>query len=97
MTKTLLSMTKRCSKADEVTEEIHFPPYDANQLINILRQRTKKAFRADILNGDVVPLCSAFATQESVGTPSVGSVEDFGAYVVADPDEDDTSNADETR
>lgn len=46
-------------------EEIHFPPYDANQLRNILYQRSANAFRGDVLNGDVIPLCSAFAAQES--------------------------------
>ncbi|RBI58640.1 cell division control protein Cdc6 [halophilic archaeon] len=46
-------------------EEIHFPPYDAGGLRNILTQRAEKAFRDDVLNGDVIPLCSAFAAQES--------------------------------
>ncbi|WP_266080807.1 Cdc6/Cdc18 family protein [Haladaptatus caseinilyticus] len=46
-------------------EEIHFPPYDANQLRNILKQRAEKAFRDDVLDGDTIPLCSAFSAQES--------------------------------
>ncbi len=46
-------------------EEIHFPPYDAGGLRNILEQRAENAFRDDVLNGDVIPLCSAFAAQES--------------------------------
>lgn len=46
-------------------EEIHFPPYDANQLQNILQMRAEKAFRDNILDGDVIPLCAAFAAQES--------------------------------
>lgn len=46
-------------------EEIHFPPYDATQLRNILEQRAGKAFRDGTLSGDVIPLCSAFSAQES--------------------------------
>jgi cell division control protein 6 len=46
-------------------EEIHFPPYDATQLGNILAQRADKAFIEGVLEGDVVPLCAAFAGQET--------------------------------
>lgn len=46
-------------------EEIHFPPYDANQLQQILRKRSRPAFRDGVLESDVIPLCSAFAAQES--------------------------------
>lgn len=61
-------------------EEIHFPPYDATELGNILKQRASEAFhdtsatRRDdggyelesaVLDGDVIPLCSAFAAQDS--------------------------------
>lgn len=46
-------------------EEIHFPPYDANQLRNILYQRAEKAFVDDIFEDDVIPLCAAMAGQES--------------------------------
>lgn len=46
-------------------EEIHFPPYDANQLRNILYQRAEKAFVDGVLEEDVVPLCAAMAGQES--------------------------------
>jgi len=46
-------------------EEIHFPPYDANQLRNILYQRAEKAFVDDVLEDDVIPLCAAMAGQES--------------------------------
>lgn len=45
--------------------EIHFPPYDASQLKNILGQRSEKAFIDDVLEEDVIPLCAAFAGQES--------------------------------
>lgn len=61
-------------------EEIHFPPYDANELGNILKQRASEAFHettvqqredgefelsSDILEDDVIPLCAAFAAQDS--------------------------------
>ena len=45
-------------------EEIVFPPYDANQLRDILRHRAEVAFKADVLSDDVIPLCAAFAAQE---------------------------------
>ncbi|ELZ43392.1 cell division control protein 6 [Halorubrum coriense DSM 10284] len=61
-------------------EEIHFPPYDANKLGNILKQRASEAFHdttvqeredgefelsSGILEDDVIPLCAAFAAQDS--------------------------------
>lgn len=46
-------------------EEIHFPPYDANQLGAILKGRAEKAFQDGVLDDDVIPLCAAFAGQES--------------------------------
>ena len=46
-------------------EEIHFPPYDSPQLGNILEQRSAKAFQDGVLADDVIPLCAAFAAQES--------------------------------
>ncbi len=45
-------------------EEIVFPPYDANQLRDILQHRADIAFKADALTDDVIPLCAAFAAQE---------------------------------
>ncbi|QLC35729.1 AAA family ATPase (plasmid) [Halarchaeum sp. CBA1220] len=42
--------------------DVYFPDYDANQLQEILRNR-KDAFREDALQGDVIPLVSAFAAQ----------------------------------
>lgn len=44
--------------------ELHFPPYDANELQNILEKRAALAFKDGILEGDVVPLCAAFAAQD---------------------------------
>ncbi|WP_435362350.1 orc1/cdc6 family replication initiation protein [Haloarchaeobius sp. DFWS5] len=43
--------------------ELFFPPYDANQLREIMRNRAD-AFREDVLTDDVIPLCAAFAAQE---------------------------------
>ncbi len=45
-------------------EEIVFPPYDANQLRDILEHRADIAFKPDILSEDVIPLCAAYAAQE---------------------------------
>ncbi|WP_136716921.1 Cdc6/Cdc18 family protein [Halorientalis salina] len=45
-------------------EEIVFPPYDANQLRDILQHRSEVAFENDALTDDVIPLCAAFAAQE---------------------------------
>ena len=44
--------------------EIIFPPYNAEQLKDILEQRSSMAFRLNALAEDVIPLCSAFAAQE---------------------------------
>ena len=45
-------------------EEIVFPPYDANQLRDILEHRSDVAFKESALSEDVIPLCAAFAAQE---------------------------------
>jgi len=45
-------------------EEIVFPPYDANQLRDILDHRAEGAFNDGTLGEDVIPLCAAFAAQE---------------------------------
>ena len=45
-------------------EEIVFPPYDANQLRDILQHRADVAFEGEALTEDVIPLCAAFAAQE---------------------------------
>lgn len=46
-------------------KEILFPPYNANQLRSILEPRAEKAFHGGVLADDVVPLCAAFAAQDS--------------------------------
>ena len=45
-------------------EEIVFPPYDANQLRDILEARAEIAFKDSALTDEVIPLCAAFAAQE---------------------------------
>ncbi len=45
-------------------EEIIFPPYDANQLRDILQERAKTAFKPSVLEETVIPLCAAYAAQE---------------------------------
>jgi cell division control protein 6 len=43
---------------------IIFPPYDANQLRDILSQRAELAFKLGVVEETVIPLCSAYAAQE---------------------------------
>jgi cell division control protein 6 len=45
-------------------ENIVFPPYDAHELQDILRDRADLAFHEGILEPSVIPLCSALAAQE---------------------------------
>jgi cell division control protein 6 len=45
--------------------EIHFQPYDANQLRRILEQRSGEAFLGDVLSDEVIPLCAALAAQDT--------------------------------
>lgn len=45
-------------------EEIHFAPYDANQLRSILERRAEQAFKKGVLEDDVIPLCAANAAQD---------------------------------
>lgn len=44
--------------------EIEFAPYNADQLTTILERRAERAFVEGALDGDVIPLCSAFAAQD---------------------------------
>lgn len=46
-------------------EEIHFPPYDADELRSILGDRAEKAFHDGVCSEDVVPLAAAVAAQDS--------------------------------
>ena len=45
-------------------EEIIFPPYNAEQLKDILEQRGKLAFYDGVLDDEVIPYCAALAAQE---------------------------------
>lgn len=45
-------------------EEIIFPPYNAEQLKDILYARAEMAFEHDMLTDSVIPLCAAFAASE---------------------------------
>lgn len=44
--------------------EIEFAPYNAEKLTSILERRAERAFVDDVLDDDVIPLCSAFAAQD---------------------------------
>lgn len=45
-------------------EEIIFPPYDADQISDILMERAEIAYKNGVLEEMVIPLCAAFAAQE---------------------------------
>ena len=45
-------------------ENMIFPPYDAGELQDILKQRVDIALKPDTIDADVIPLCSALAAQE---------------------------------
>ncbi|AGK61424.1 ORC complex protein Cdc6/Orc1 [Archaeoglobus sulfaticallidus PM70-1] len=45
-------------------EEILFPPYNAEQLRDILMQRAELAFYDNVLDPEVIPYCSAIAAHE---------------------------------
>ncbi len=44
--------------------DIMFSPYNANQLRDILYQRSEKAFNPGVLEDTIIPLCAAYAAQE---------------------------------
>ena len=45
-------------------EKMVFPPYNAEQLRDILSQRARLAFDENVLEASVIPLCAALAAQE---------------------------------
>lgn len=45
-------------------EELVFPPYNALQIQNILRQRSAKAFKQDVLGGGIIEKCAAYAAKD---------------------------------
>ncbi|MBI2661755.1 orc1/cdc6 family replication initiation protein [Candidatus Woesearchaeota archaeon] len=45
-------------------EEIVFPPYNAYQIQNILRERAKVAFKEDVISPGVIEKCAAHAARE---------------------------------
>lgn len=45
-------------------EEILFPPYNATQLHDILKQRAEVGFLPNVLSEEVIPKCAALAAQE---------------------------------
>lgn len=46
-------------------KDIIFHPYDANQLRDILYQRSKLAFIPGVLDDSVIPLCAAYAARQN--------------------------------
>jgi len=51
-------------KSSMALNNITFPPYNANQLVEILNDRANLAFHDGVLEEMTIPLCSAFAAQE---------------------------------
>jgi len=45
-------------------EELIFPPYNAEQLKDILKSRSERAFLEGVVNDEVISLCAAFAARE---------------------------------
>ncbi len=45
-------------------EEIVFPPYDAEQLFDILKQRAEQAFQEGVIDDSVISYCAALAARE---------------------------------
>lgn len=45
-------------------EEVVFPPYNANQLRDILEERARMSFCEGVLADGVIPLCAAYAARE---------------------------------
>ena len=45
-------------------EEIVFPPYNAEQLLDILKQRAEKAFQPGVIEHSVLAYCAAIAARE---------------------------------
>lgn len=52
-------------KSSLCEQEIHFPAYDAGELRQILQQRAEVAFRDDVLETDVIPLCAAYGAKDA--------------------------------
>jgi cell division control protein 6 len=46
-------------------EEIFFPPYNAEQLYTILKQRAEKAFHPGVIDDSVISYCAALAAREN--------------------------------
>lgn len=52
-------------KSSLCENEIHFPAYDANDLIAILQQRADVAFHDGVLDDGVIPLCAAYGAKDA--------------------------------
>ncbi|KAF5413964.1 MAG: ORC1-type DNA replication protein [Candidatus Methanogaster sp.] len=46
-------------------EELIFPPYNADQLADVLQQRADMAFQSGVIDKDVISLCAALAAREN--------------------------------
>ncbi len=61
---TLIDLLDPRVKSSLGEEEIVFPPYNAEQLKDILEKRAFEAFYDGVLEAEVIPLCAALAARE---------------------------------
>ncbi|WP_120247009.1 orc1/cdc6 family replication initiation protein [Halopiger aswanensis] len=52
-------------KSSLCEEELQFPAYDAQELIEILQQRADVAFHDDVLDSGVIELCAAYGAKDA--------------------------------
>jgi cell division control protein 6 len=62
---TFIELLDQRVKSSFGEKEIKFPPYNADQLKDILAERAVKAFNDSALDDAVIPLCVAFAAQRN--------------------------------
>ncbi len=52
-------------KSSLCEEELQFPAYDAQELIEILEQRAAVAFHDDVIDDGVIELCAAYGAKDA--------------------------------
>jgi cell division control protein 6 len=52
-------------KSSLCEEELQFPAYDANELVEILSQRAQVAFHESVINNGVIKLCAAYGAKDA--------------------------------
>ena len=73
--------------------EIHFPPYDANQLRSILERRSEKAFVDGVVTDEAIALCAALAAQDlGSARQAIRYLYKAGEFAAIDDDESVTED-----